>query len=167
MRRCDSSRRSMRQDLPDADSEDEMPLSNICMPRMHRVTQVPQARCPLRCPRFLLVSRHLDCILKSTTVFLFKRRVTDMLGPGYWKHQEATSQRQMEGWCTERVLQTPILPTPWKPRDIRRTQGYSWNGGPVGELTATKSQKPSQNFVEAIFYGKRFLLTPFLHTSSI
>ena len=27
----------------------------------------------------------------------------------------------------------------------------SWNGGPVGELTATKSQKPSQNFVEGIF----------------
>ena len=27
----------------------------------------------------------------------------------------------------------------------------SWNGGPVGKLTATKSQKPSQNFVEGIF----------------
>ena len=47
----------------------------------------------------------------------------------------------------------------------------SWNGGPVGELTATKSQKPSQNFVEGIFDAltsyKRFLLTPFLHTPSI
>ncbi|CAK9051555.1 unnamed protein product [Durusdinium trenchii] len=32
------------EDLPDADSEDEMPLSNICMPRMHRVTQVPQVK---------------------------------------------------------------------------------------------------------------------------
>ena len=27
----------------------------------------------------------------------------------------------------------------------------SWNGGPVGKLTATKSQKPSYNFVEGIF----------------
>ena len=35
----------------------------------------------------------------------------------------------------------------------------------IGELTATKSQKPSQNFVEGIFDAltsyKRFLLTPF------
>ena len=47
----------------------------------------------------------------------------------------------------------------------------SWNGGPVGKLTATKSQKTSQNFVEGIFDAlalfKRVLLTPFLHTPSI
>ena len=44
----------------------------------------------------------------------------------------------------------------------------SWNGGPVGELTATKFQKPSQNFVEGIFDAltsyMRFLLTSFRHT---
>ena len=50
-------------------------------------------------------------------------------------------------------------------------RGHFVEWWPVGELTATKSQKPSQNFVEGIFDAltsyKRFLLTPFLHTPSI
>jgi len=40
----------------------------------------------------------------------------------------------------------------------------------ASRLTATKTYKPSQNFVEGIFDAltsyKRFLLTPFLHTPS-
>ena len=51
--------------------------------------------------------------------------------------------------------QKPILLTSWKVQDIRGTRGCSWTERrecwPVGTLTATKTCKPSQNFVDGIF----------------
>ena len=65
---------------------------------------------------------------------------------------------ETEGKCTERVLQTPILHYStnflegprhsWNPGLF---VDVSWSGGPVGKLSVTKAQQPSQNFVEGIF----------------
>ena len=88
---------------------------------------------------------------------------------GSWRNISKANGRVVRGFCKNLFYKRRGRRVTFVEPKAVRGQFVEW--GPVGELTATKAQKPSQNFVEGIFDAltsyKRFLLTPFLHTPSV